>query len=143
MRVPSVAGVDAAGLPSLEWYASSFFAGASALHASFPSERLYAIVYSFPSSKAVITSLSPATMGEESPLGAGTFHFTFLSGPNSMGGFALSAIPDPLGPRSLGHASDLSAACPSLMNTPNDINTMVSFMLSSHSFSPGSEGSGT
>src|SRR5262245_26944987 len=91
------------------------------------------MVYSFPSSKAVITSLSPATMGEESPLGAGTFHFTFFSGPNSTGGFALSAIPDPLGPRNLGHASDLSAANPSLTNTPNDINIMVSSMSSSHS----------
>src|SRR5262245_30619672 len=50
-----------------------------------------------------MTSLSPATMGEDPPFGAVTFHFTFLSGPNSTGGFCPSATPDPPGPRNCGH----------------------------------------
>jgi hypothetical protein len=55
-------------------------------------------------------SLSPATIGEENPLGAGTFHFTFFSGPNATGGFWPSATPDPPGPRNWGQASGGSAA---------------------------------
>jgi hypothetical protein len=51
--------------------------------------------------------MSPTTIGDESPLGTGFFHFTFLSGPTSTGGFWSSATPDPPGPRNCGHgASD-------------------------------------
>src|SRR5688500_14044202 len=53
---------------------------------------------------------SPATIGDERPGGAGTFQRTFLSGPNSTGGFWSSATPDPLGPRNWGQASGRSAA---------------------------------
>src|SRR5262245_44341201 len=42
-------------------------------------------------------------IGEDRPLGTGIFHFTFLSGPISTGGFWPSATPDPFGPRNLGH----------------------------------------
>jgi len=52
-----------------------------------------------------MTSLSPTTIGDESPPGTDIFHFTFLSGPTSTGGFWSSAIPDPLGPRNCGHTS--------------------------------------
>ena len=48
-------------------------------------------------------------IGDESPAGTGTFHFTFLSGPMSTGGFSSIAMPDPLGPRNRGHASEFSA----------------------------------
>src|SRR5882672_9878074 len=75
-----------------------------------------------------MTSLSPATTGEERPVGAGTFHFTFLSGPNSTGGFWPSATPDPFGPRNWGQASDLSAASPTPVNAPTDTNATNSFM---------------
>ena len=85
-------------------------------------------MYNFPSSNTVMTRFSPATIGEESPLGANTFHFTFLSGPNSTGGFWPSAMPDPSGPRNLGHTSDLSAASPPAVNIPTDINTINGFM---------------
>src|SRR6516165_2544499 len=51
-----------------------------------------------------MTSLSPATTGEDRPPGAGTFHLRFLVGPNSTGGFWPSATPDPPGPRNCGHA---------------------------------------
>src|SRR5204863_9240573 len=50
-----------------------------------------------------MTSLSPATIGDDQPPGALTFHLTFLSGPNSTGGFCSSATPDPPGPRNCGH----------------------------------------
>src|SRR6476659_9553025 len=50
-----------------------------------------------------MTSLSPATIGDDTPEGAVTFHFRFLSGPNSTGGFCPSAIPEPAGPRNCGH----------------------------------------
>src|SRR5256712_12698375 len=75
-----------------------------------------------------MTSLSPATIGEERPLGAGTFHFTFLSGPNSTGGFWPSATPEPSGPRNRGHASELSAASPTAVNASTDTNAINSFM---------------
>ena len=55
-------------------------------------------MYSFPSSNAVSTSRSPATIGDEKPLGAATFHFTFVSGPSSTGGRWPSATPEPPGP---------------------------------------------
>src|SRR5262245_4969573 len=64
-----------------------------------------------------MTSLSPATTGEDSPGGAGTFHFTFLSGPISTGGFWSSATPEPLGPRNCGHAAGWSAARAAAANT--------------------------
>src|SRR5262245_12777119 len=76
------------------------------------------MVYSLPSSIAVITTLSPAMIGDERPLGTGTFHFTFFSGPNSTGGFASSAMPDPFGPRNRGQASDFSALEPGVANIP-------------------------
>src|SRR5256885_1762798 len=69
------------------------------------------ILGSFPTSRTRTTSPS-ATIGDDSPGGAGTFHLTFWSGPNSTGGFWSSATPDPLGPRNCGQASDLSAASP-------------------------------
>src|SRR5712671_3934060 len=128
IRLPSVAGVDAAGLPSALKYGSICFAGASARQASFPSARLYAMVYNFPASNAVIMRLSPATIGDERPGGTDTFHLRFLSGPNSTGGFWSSATPDPFGPRNRGHTSDLSAASPAAVNTPIDTNTINSFM---------------
>src|SRR5438552_16426833 len=86
------------------------------------------MVYSFPPSNAVMTSLSPATIGEEDPAGAGTFHFTFLSGPNSTGGFWPSAAPDPPGPRNPGHASGLSPPVPTAANTPRATDAINSFM---------------
>src|SRR6476620_5743851 len=64
-----------------------------------------AIVISLPSSNAVNTSKSPTTIGDEGPPGTDLFHFTFLSGPTSTGGFWSSAIPDPPGPRNCGHTS--------------------------------------
>src|SRR3979411_3327767 len=57
------------------------------------------MVYSLPPSNAVMTSLSPATIGEDDPAGTGTFHLTFLSGPNSTGGFWPCATPAPPRPR--------------------------------------------
>jgi hypothetical protein len=62
-------------------------------------------------------------MGEESPLGAGTFHFTFNSGPNLTGGCWSSATPEPFGPRNLGHARGWSA--PKLMLTSHPTVTMT------------------
>src|SRR5262245_58243773 len=67
------------------------------------------MVYSFPPSNPVRTSLSPATIGDESPLGTGTFHLTFLSGPSSTGDLCRSATPDPFGPRNCGQTSGGSA----------------------------------
>src|SRR5882724_6740732 len=130
IRLPSVAGVDAAGLPSALKYGSICFAGASARQASFPSARLYAMVYSFPASNAVIMRLSPATIGDERPEGADTFHLRFLSGPNSTGGFWPSATPDPFGPRNRGHTSAFSAARLKVVNIPIDATRIKFFMLS-------------
>src|SRR5262245_3359680 len=129
IRRPSVTGVDAAGLPSAFMYASICFAGASRRHASVPSARLYATVQSLPPSNAVMTTLSPATTGEESPLGAGTFHLTFLSGPNSTGGFWSSATPDPFGPRNCGHTSGLSAPTATVVSTPSATHASVLFII--------------
>src|SRR5262245_25790534 len=67
-------------------------------------------------------------IGEESPLGAETFHFKFLSGPNSTGGFALSATPEPFGPRNRGHPSELSALNAVVVNTPPASNAINSFI---------------
>ena len=44
----------------------------------------------------------------EARSGPATFHFTFLSGPNSTGGFWPSATPEPFGPRNCGQASGSS-----------------------------------
>src|SRR4051812_14014115 len=74
--------------------------------------------YSLPFSNAVSTRVSPAAIGEENPGGTLTFHFTFLSGPNSTGGFCPSATADPFGPRNCGHASGASAPSPATANTP-------------------------
>src|SRR5688572_12588282 len=63
-----------------------------------------------------MTSLFPATIGDETPPGAGTFHLTFCSGPNSVGGFWPSATPDPFGPRNRGQTSDFSVAHSALTN---------------------------
>ena len=57
----------------------------------------------------MMTSLSPATIGDESPSGTGTFHLTFFSAPTSIGGFSSVAMPDPLGPRNRGQGAELSA----------------------------------
>src|SRR5262245_36970712 len=86
------------------------------------------MVYSLPPSNAVRTSLSPATVGEENPAGTGTFHLTFLSGPNATGGFWPSATPDPPGPRNPGHASGLSPASPADANTPKATDAINPFM---------------
>src|ERR1043165_3823586 len=59
-----------------------------------------------------MTSLSPATIGEEMPLGTATFHFTFFAGPNSTGGFCPFAIPEPFGPRNCGQPDGTSPASP-------------------------------
>src|SRR5580692_11446989 len=75
-------------------------------------------------SNAVRTRLSPTTIGEENPLGTGTFHFTFLSGPNSTGGFCPSATPDPPGPRNCGQASGLSAPIPTAATVNSAIDAM-------------------
>src|SRR6476660_1148260 len=77
-----------------------------------------------------MTSLSPATMGEESPLGVDAFHFRFLSGPNSTGGFWPSATPDPSGPRNRGHTSCFSAHNPAVANAPINTSGIKFFMLS-------------
>src|SRR5688572_31156128 len=76
------------------------------------------MVQSFPPSKAVITSLSPARMGDERPGGAGTFHLTFVSGPMLIGGLACSATPEPPGPRNCGHSNAFSPAVASTPNKP-------------------------
>src|SRR5262249_20852579 len=52
----------------------------------------------------------------------------FLSGPNSTGGFAWSATPDPLGPRNRGHASESSALNPSVLDNPAASNAMSKFI---------------
>ena len=129
--VPSVATLDAAGLPSVLWYASTFLAGASARHSSLPSAVEYATVYSLPSSNAVRNSLSPATTGDEKPDGTGTFHFRFLSGPNSTGGFSPSpATPLPFGPRNCGHfgASAAHPAPAPAASAPPNTPTATRFM---------------
>src|SRR5262245_19915237 len=89
------------------------------------------MVYSLPPSKAVRTSLSPATTGEESPLGAETFPVTFLSCPNATVGFWPSATPDPPGPRNWGQARCWSALSPAAANTPRARNAIDPFMSSS------------
>src|SRR5277367_4695158 len=86
------------------------------------------MVYSFPPSNAVMTSLSPATIGDEKPFGTTVFHFTFLSGQNSTGGFWPSATPDPFGPRNRGQASGLSAAKPHAANATNTVDAIQTFM---------------
>src|SRR5262245_31424074 len=68
------------------------------------------MVRSLPSSTAVITILSRATIGEENPEGVDAFQSKFFSGPKLTGGFCSSAIPDPFGPRNRAQASGLSAA---------------------------------
>ena len=65
-----------------------------------------------------MTSLSPATIGDDRPPGTRTFHFTFLSGPNCTGGFWPVAIPDPPAPRNCGHASCVSPARPTVARNP-------------------------
>src|SRR6266851_9593133 len=87
------------------------------------------MVYNFPSSSAVMTSLSRAMIGDDIPVGARTFHFTFLSGPNSTGGFWPAATPDPPGPRNCGHASGVSPPCPTAARraaTTNAIGVLMS-----------------
>src|SRR6476660_8345365 len=75
-----------------------------------------------------MTSRSPATIGDDSPGGAGTFHLRFLSGPNSTGGFWSSATPDPLGPRNCGQASGLSAASPAAATATIATDASIPFM---------------
>src|SRR5688572_21775174 len=74
-----------------------------------------------------MTSLSATTIGDEAPLGAATFHFTFFSGPISTGGFCPSATPDPPGPRNRGHASRSSAPNATAANTPTANNAAHTF----------------
>src|SRR5262245_42034783 len=89
------------------------------------------MVYSLPLSNAVRTRLSPATIGDENPPGTRTFHFTFLSGPNSTGGFWSSATADPPGPRNCGQASGLSAPSPTDANKPTAMDVIHPLMSSS------------
>src|SRR6516165_8666107 len=74
-----------------------------------------------------MTSLSPAVIGEDRPPGAGTFHLRFLVGPNSTGGFWLSATPDPPGPRNCGHA-DPSPARPAVTQRPSPTTAIIVLM---------------
>jgi hypothetical protein len=85
-------------------------------------------VYSLSFSKAVTTSLSPATIGDDSPDGAGTFHFTFFSGPTSTGGFCPSATPDPPGPRNCGHPGASPAPSVTDANARTAANAMRAFI---------------
>src|SRR5262249_55230219 len=62
-------------------------------------------------------------MGEDRPPGTDTFHFTFLSGPNSTGGFWSSATPEPPGPRNCGQGG-ASAPSPAAVNTPTATNAI-------------------
>src|SRR5262245_33502892 len=64
------------------------------------------------------------------PPGTNTFHLTFLSGPNSMGGFWSSATPDPLGPRNCGQASGLSAPSPAAATTATATDAIDPFISS-------------
>src|SRR5262245_9026560 len=70
--------------------------------------------------------LSPTTTGDDMPLGTATFHFTFLVGPISTGGFCPSATAEPPGPRNCGHAG--SPASPTAANTPTAANASNRFM---------------
>src|SRR4051812_38006298 len=65
-------------------------------------------------------------MGDENPEGTFTFHFTFLSGPTSIGGFWPSATPDPPGPRNCGHGAG-SAPRTTAANTPKTANVIDAF----------------
>src|SRR5262245_59241245 len=67
-------------------------------------------------------------IGEDKPLGAEDFHFTFLSGPNSTGGFWPSATPEPSGPRNRGQTRDFSALKPFIANAPIS-NSAISFLI--------------
>src|SRR5438045_9717250 len=82
-----------------------------------------------------MTRLAPATIGDESPAGAGTFQLTFFSGPNSTGGFWASATPDPFGPRNRGHTSAGSAARPTAANRTTDANAVNFIMVCSLGYS--------
>src|SRR5262249_25591347 len=86
-------------------------------------------------------SLPPATPGGASPAGAGTFHFTFLAGPNSTGGFSVSATPEPPGPRNWGHASGLSPPRPAATNAATATSAIDPFTLPS-SLDVGTDGTG-
>jgi hypothetical protein len=73
------------------------------------------MVNSFSPSTAVVKIFSPAIAGEELPGGSGVFHTTLLSGPNSIGRFVSSDVPDALGPRNWGqsaatHSPDIAIA---------------------------------
>src|SRR5438045_9439649 len=82
-----------------------------------------------------MTRLAPATIGDESPAGAGTFQLTFCSGPNSTGGFWASATPDPFGPRNRGHTSAWSAARPTAVNRTTETKTVNFIMVCSLGYS--------
>src|SRR5262245_15002132 len=75
-----------------------------------------------------MTSLSPATTGEEKPAGAGAFHLAFLPAPNSTGGFWLSATPDPPAPRKPGRVSGRSPRRPAAANIPRASDAINPFM---------------
>src|SRR3954462_3760487 len=75
-----------------------------------------------------MTNRSPATIGDDSPGGAGTFHLTFFSGPNSTGGFWSAATPDPLGPRTWGQVSGLLAAIPTAATAARATDASIPFM---------------
>src|SRR6476620_5326285 len=83
-------------------------------------------------------------MGDEIPGGADTFHFTFLSGPTSVGGVWPSATPEPFGPRNRDQASDSAPVASAATNTNSEkiaANSFIdrSLLKSSHQFRPGTE----
>jgi hypothetical protein len=56
-------------------------------------------------STPVRCTLSPATTGDEFPVGTGVFHSAFSSGPNETGRLVASETPAALGPPELGPVS--------------------------------------
>src|SRR5205807_468911 len=94
------------------------------------------MVYSLPFSNAVRTRLSPATMGDDNPLGTATFQRTFFSGPNSTGGFCPWATPDPPSPRNWGQESGLSAPTAAATTIPAVTNAIKVFIACSSTRTP-------
>src|SRR5262249_22967758 len=105
MRLPSVTGVEVAGL-LISWTFSISLVGAAARHRILPFARLSAISSSLLDtlSNAVTKMRSSQMQGEPWPVGSSVFHSTDFAGPNSTGGRADSLpAPLPAGPRNWGH----------------------------------------
>src|SRR5262249_36603231 len=88
-----------------------------------------------------MTSLSPATIGEERPPGAGTFHLPFLAGPTPPGACGLSAPPAPPARRTGGHAGALSPPRRAPTNAPPATSAIDPFTFPS-SLDVGTDGTG-